>query len=420
MCYSDPLGSSDVSQGNSAGGSKRHIVSTSLPLKASHSISLPRPAMFGRRLGSNMNESKLYSTDEIRFYNRDEPYYEFTNFYPCSVVIDKMKWPSSEHYFQAQKFIGTPYVEKIRNLRTAREAFQLSRDPKVSKWRRADWEQAKDDIMLKALRCKFTQEHLARELLKTGEKKLIEHTFNDSYWGDGGDGTGQNKLGKLLMQIRQELQASGKYGDLVIKIPSRSGLRRSASLSTLHRVSPSHSSVTGSTTTASRDDLHALNHTQVSDRLEARGRSSSLSTLPATKDQYRRDPSYSHHQSSIVLGNSSRESLRRSSKPNPIPMPLPYVRKPMPGHTGGDNGSKGYRSPSFDLYSHKDPTVCKHQSPSTSSKLLADRALYRSFDIRRSVSSSTHTQDKKPPPSDHRQHANQSSVQYNIISGEQK
>ena len=127
------------------------------------------------------------------------------------MFIDGKSWPTTEHYFQAQKFIGTPYCEKIRNLPNPRDAFQLSRDPQVSRWRRADWENAKDDVMLKALRVKFSENMgLRTQLLATGDRTLIEHTSNDSYWGDGGDGTGQNKLGQLLMKVRRELRI--KYG----------------------------------------------------------------------------------------------------------------------------------------------------------------------------------------------------------------
>ena len=61
--------------------------------------------------------------------------------------------------------------------------------------------------MYVALYAKFTQhERLRWLLLDTGERKLIEHTSHDSYWGDGGDGSGQNKLGQLLMKVRDELR----------------------------------------------------------------------------------------------------------------------------------------------------------------------------------------------------------------------
>ena len=62
------------------------------------------------------------------------------------------------------------------------------------------------EVMLKALLAKFIQHKGLRMLLiKTGSRQLVEHTSNDNFWGDGGDGTGQNNLGKLLMKIRDIL-----------------------------------------------------------------------------------------------------------------------------------------------------------------------------------------------------------------------
>lgn len=73
---------------------------------------------------------------------------------------------------------------------------------------RADWEAVKLDIMRKALRAKFTQhEELRAVLISTGDADIIEHTANDSFWGDGGDGTGRKMLGQLLMELREELKA---------------------------------------------------------------------------------------------------------------------------------------------------------------------------------------------------------------------
>ncbi len=61
--------------------------------------------------------------------------------------------------------------------------------------------------MYEAAKAKFTQHDDLRELLlKTGDAKLIEHTENDCYWGDGGDGSGKNRLGHILMRVRKELQ----------------------------------------------------------------------------------------------------------------------------------------------------------------------------------------------------------------------
>ena len=47
---------------------------------------------------------------------------------------------------------------------------------------------------------------LRAALLDTGSLILVEHTANDRYWGDGGNGTGQNRLGRLLMELREQLE----------------------------------------------------------------------------------------------------------------------------------------------------------------------------------------------------------------------
>jgi N-glycosidase YbiA len=144
----------------------------------------------------------------IQFYGRHTPYYEFSNFYPCYVQVDGLEWPSSEAYYQAEKFSlphGAELREKIRKARNATTAKQLAYtlpcDP--------NWDTRKVAVMRKVLRCKFTQHPRLRELLLgTGNSTLVEHTKNDSFWGDGGrEGNGQNMLGRLLMELRTELSS---------------------------------------------------------------------------------------------------------------------------------------------------------------------------------------------------------------------
>ena len=74
---------------------------------------------------------------------------------------------------------------------------------------RADWEECKDDIMYEAVLAKFMQHaDLEALLIDTYPSRLVEHTANDSYWGDGGDGRGANQLGQVLMRVRQERMAA--------------------------------------------------------------------------------------------------------------------------------------------------------------------------------------------------------------------
>ncbi len=144
--------------------------------------------------------------DKILFYRANEiPYGVFGNFdtkHP--ITIDGVVWPSTEHYFQAQKFAGTVHVEAVRQAKKPRDAAEMGRDR--SRPLRKDWEEVKDDVMRTAVRAKFTQYPELKEiLLTTGDAELVEHTTNDSYWADGGDGSGKNMLGKILMEIRKEL-----------------------------------------------------------------------------------------------------------------------------------------------------------------------------------------------------------------------
>jgi len=63
--------------------------------------------------------------------------------------------------------------------------------------------------MYDAVYAKFSQhKDLTKLLLDTGDSSIIEHTKNDSYWGDGGDGSGRNQLGKTLMNVREALRAA--------------------------------------------------------------------------------------------------------------------------------------------------------------------------------------------------------------------
>jgi ribA/ribD-fused uncharacterized protein len=74
---------------------------------------------------------------------------------------------------------------------------------------RRDWERVKDAVMRDVVLAKFTQhDDLRATLLATGDALLVEHTERDSYWGDGGDGSGKNRLGQILMSVRDELRAA--------------------------------------------------------------------------------------------------------------------------------------------------------------------------------------------------------------------
>jgi len=145
----------------------------------------------------------------ILFYRPNEAYGEFSNFSPHRIEIDGKVWPTSEHYFQAQKFAGTQHEERVRLAKSPMMAATLGRNRNLPL--RRDWEEVKEEVMLKALRAKFTQHPaLCELLLRTRKAELVEHTVRDKYWGDGGDGRGKNRLGHLLMELRAELRDNFK------------------------------------------------------------------------------------------------------------------------------------------------------------------------------------------------------------------
>jgi ribA/ribD-fused uncharacterized protein len=144
----------------------------------------------------------------IRFYRVNEPYGIFSNFSPHSITIDGKRWPTTEHYFQAQKFAGTDPAQfaAIRAAKSPMIAARLGRDRKAKL--RRDWESVKDDVMRAAVLAKFRTHEDARQLLlSTGDQQIIEDTTADHYWGCGTRGTGRNRLGQILEEVRAQLRA---------------------------------------------------------------------------------------------------------------------------------------------------------------------------------------------------------------------
>jgi ribA/ribD-fused uncharacterized protein len=149
--------------------------------------------------------------DVIRFYGVGDDHGCFSNFAPYPIKLGGKSWPTSEHYFQAQKFEDAGHREAIRKTKSPMIAARMGRDRK--KKLRRDWESVKVSVMTQAVRAKFTQHaDLRMILLSTGDAKIVEHTENDSYWGDGGDGSGRNMLGQVLMRIRADLRQADSTG----------------------------------------------------------------------------------------------------------------------------------------------------------------------------------------------------------------
>jgi ribA/ribD-fused uncharacterized protein len=141
-----------------------------------------------------------------------------SNFHPCEVEHQGIKYPSVEHYYVAlkcnneQMLNGRHYTigdfrEMIARLPSAALAKSIGSKIQLRK----DWNDKKLDIMLYGVREKFKDAALAELLLSTEDIALVEYNdWNDKFWGVC-QGKGLNHLGRILMKVRKEIQekASG-------------------------------------------------------------------------------------------------------------------------------------------------------------------------------------------------------------------
>ena len=133
-----------------------------------------------------------------------EGYDYLSNFYEAEVEYRGLRYGSNEAAFQAQKCMTEEEKLPFTEARPSKSKGMGRRVPL-----RPDWEEVKVGIMEEIVRAKFTQHpELAERLLATGDKVLIEgNHWGDTCWGvDTRTGRGENHLGKILMNVREELK----------------------------------------------------------------------------------------------------------------------------------------------------------------------------------------------------------------------
>lgn len=126
-----------------------------------------------------------------------------SNFHLVEVHLAGLPYPSTEHAYQAAKTLDATQRCAVRCAKTPGQAKRLGQTLKL----RDDWEQVKIAVMLDLQRQKYKQPDLRTKLLATGDAELIEgNTWGDRFWGVC-KGEGLNWLGRLLMQVRDEIRA---------------------------------------------------------------------------------------------------------------------------------------------------------------------------------------------------------------------
>lgn len=126
--------------------------------------------------------------------------YFLSNGYECPLTYEGIEYPSAEAAYNAQKSEDIEIRNQFCNL-TWKQARELGQKIKL----RDGWDGMRDEIMLNVIRAKFENHELRERLLQTKDEHLEEvNDFGDTYWGTV-DGIGENKLGKILMKVREEL-----------------------------------------------------------------------------------------------------------------------------------------------------------------------------------------------------------------------
>lgn len=114
-----------------------------------------------------------------------------------------------EHHFQAAKTFNPRWAQAIRRAATPGLAKRLGNSKNLPM--RKDWNATKDEVMYRLVKRKFRRDPALRaSLLKTAGRDLTEGNYwHDNYWGHcycgRCIGTGENRLGKILMRVRDEL-----------------------------------------------------------------------------------------------------------------------------------------------------------------------------------------------------------------------
>lgn len=134
-----------------------------------------------------------------------------SNMYSCQVRYMSQIFPSAEHAFQwAKNPQDDEWAATCTN--TLVSSSDIKRLGKKTKLRK-DWDDIRRAVMIEIVRCKFTQnEDLRFQLLNTGTENIVEgNTWHDTFWGvdvTRQPNYGENHLGRILMQVRSELEQS--------------------------------------------------------------------------------------------------------------------------------------------------------------------------------------------------------------------
>lgn len=158
---------------------------------------------------SIFRKNKINIVNDI--YPLEKFYIYFSPYTAHAIEIDKVVYPTLEHAYQCQRYTDKKIIEEIIKAHSPVKAWEVSSRYKSFQISEFKDEEYKLKVMKMLMRLKAEQHKEIRQaLLESGDLKIIKHIVTyppgDGFWDDGEDGNGQNHIGKLWMEIREELK----------------------------------------------------------------------------------------------------------------------------------------------------------------------------------------------------------------------
>lgn len=145
----------------------------------------------------------LDTEDKVFFYEHE--FYVLSNFSSFAIEWKGKLWMTTEHAYHSEKFDDEQIKEEIRNARSAHVSFYIAKEYRDTY--RKNWDEIKLGVMKEILKAKVEQHpYVKKKLLETDERELIEDSWRDDFWGWGPNKDGKNHLGKLWMEVRDEIR----------------------------------------------------------------------------------------------------------------------------------------------------------------------------------------------------------------------
>lgn len=146
-------------------------------------------------------------SEPIKFYRASGPYGWLSNLYPCPMLFAGQMFQCAEYAYQVGKPNNQEIAQWLADAPTPSLCAQAAHA--LFPWQvQSDWASSKLDRMRAVLRAKFEQHWtLQVKLFETDTSTLIEESSMDAFWGIGKKGNGKNMLGKMLMELRDQLRA---------------------------------------------------------------------------------------------------------------------------------------------------------------------------------------------------------------------